>query len=289
MAWKNVRPYLFITIGCFLYSIAVNAFFVNNRLAQGGVTGISLLLHYMFNTPVGLLIIVMNIPIFILGYLVLGRGFLILSAYGMLMTSILIDATSSWHVPPLHNVILAPIYGGIIAGAGIGLIFRVGGTTGGGDIIARVLQHKYRNIELGKFLFLIDFIIISLSSAIIGLEKAMLTIVAVFVSARVVDMLLSGQTKQRGAMIISSKSDDIAQSIQTRLIRGVTMLHSMGGYSKQEGNMLFVVVAVHELDKLRRIIKEVDERAFIVIFDAKEVLGEGFSIPSAVRKHLESQ
>ncbi|WP_051331190.1 YitT family protein [Aneurinibacillus terranovensis] len=287
MVWKRIRPFIFITFGSLLYSIAVNLFFVSNHLAQGGITGISMLLHYLFNTPVGLLIIVMNIPVFILGYLVLGKGFLLLSAYGMISTSVFIDVTSRWHIAPLHNVILAPIYGGIIAGAGIGLIFRVGGTTGGGDIIARVLQQKYRTIEIGKFMFLIDFAIISLSSAIIGIEKAMLTIVAVFVSARVVDTLLSGQTKQRTALIISSKPNEINEQIQKRLVRGVTMLHSMGGYSKREGEVLLVVVSVHELDKLRRIIREVDERAFILIFDAKEVHGEGFSIPSAVRQHLD--
>ncbi|WP_047151033.1 YitT family protein [Aneurinibacillus tyrosinisolvens] len=288
MIWQRIRPFLFITVGSFLYSIAVNMFFVSNRLAQGGVTGISLLLHYLFNTPVGLLIILMNIPIFILGLVVLGRGFLILSAYGMLATSILIDLTSSWSVHPFQNVILAPLYGGIIAGAGIGLIFRVGGTSGGGDIIARVLQRKFRNIDLGKFLFGIDFTIIAISGYVVGIEKAMLTIVAVYVSSRVVDLLLSGLQKQRSVIIISGKPQEITAEIQRKLVRGVTMLRSMGGYSKREGEVLLVVVQLYEMDKVRQIIREIDDRAFILALETKEVHGEGFSFPSPARSHIES-
>jgi uncharacterized membrane-anchored protein YitT (DUF2179 family) len=289
MVWRRIRPFVFITLGSFLYSIAVNLFFVSNKLAQGGVTGISLLLHYKFGTPVGLLIALINIPIFILGYLVLGRGFLLRSAYGMLATSIFIDVTSAWTMPPLENVILAPIYGGIIAGIGSGLIFRVGGTAGGTDIIARVLQHKFRGIDLGKVWFGIDFTIITISSLIIGLEKAMLTIVAVYVSSRLVDLLLSGFQKQRSVIIVSEKPDEITKEIHKRLVRGVTMLHSMGGYSRREGEVLLVVVQLYEMDKLHRIINEVDPRAFILALETKEVHGEGFSFPSPARSHIETE
>lgn len=287
MIWQRLRPFVFITIGGFWYSIAVNLFFVSNKLAQGGVTGISLLLHYKFNTPVGLFIILLNIPIFILGYIILGKGFLLRSAYGMLAVSVLIDVTASWKVPPLENVILAPLYGGIIAGIGMGFVFRVGGTLGGGDIIARVLQHKFRNIDLGKFLFGIDFTIIAASALVVTVEKAMLTIVAVYVTARVVDLILSGSQKQRSVIIISSKPDEITAQIHKHLVRGVTMLHSMGGYSRREGEVLLVVVQLYEMDRLRRIVGEIDERAFILAFEAKEVQGEGFSFPSPARQHLE--
>ncbi|AMA73305.1 MULTISPECIES: YitT family protein [Aneurinibacillus] len=288
MVWQRIRSFLFIALGSFLYSIAVNLFFVTNKLAQGGVTGISLLLHYTVHTPVGLLIILINIPIFILGYIVLGKGFLLRSAYGMLMTSILIDVTSSWQVPPLQNVILAPLYGGIIAGTGLGLIFRVGGTSGGGDIIARVLQHKFKRIDLGKFLFGIDFTIIAISGVVVGVERAMLTVVAVYVSARVVDLLLSGFQKQRSVIIISNKPEEITQEIHKQLVRGVTMLHSMGGYSRREGEVLLVVVQLYEMDKLRQIIEKIDNRAFILAFEAKEVQGEGFSFPSPARRHIQT-
>ncbi|BAU27941.1 uncharacterized membrane-anchored protein YitT (DUF2179 family) [Aneurinibacillus soli] len=287
MTWQRLRPFVFITIGGFLYSIAVNLFFVSNKLAQGGVTGISLLLHYMFNTPVGLFIILLNIPVFILGYIILGKGFLLRSAYGMIAVSVLIDVTASWKVPPLENVILAPLYGGIIAGIGMGLVFRVGGTLGGGDIIARVLQQKFHNIDLGKFLFGIDFTIIAISALVVTVEKAMLTIVAVYVASRVVDLILSGSQKQRSVIIISSKPDEITAQIHQHLVRGVTMLHSMGGYSRREGEVLLVVVQLYEMDRLRRIVSEVDERAFILAFEAKEVQGEGFSFPSPARQHLE--
>ncbi|MBN6185601.1 YitT family protein [Aneurinibacillus sp. BA2021] len=288
MVWQRIRPFLFITAGSFLYSIAVNLFFVTNQLAQGGVTGISLLLHYIFGTPVGVLIILMNIPIFILGYYVLGRGFLIRSAYGMLASSIFIDLTSALQVPKLENIILAPLYGGIIAGVGLGLVFRVGGTSGGGDIIARVLQQKFRRIDLGRFLFGIDFTIIAISGLVVGIEKAMLTVVAVYVSARVVDLLLSGLQKQRSVIIISGKPDELTRVIHQRLVRGVTMLHSMGGYSRKEGQVLLVVVQLYEMDKLRRIVEEIDPRAFILALETKEVHGEGFSFPSPARSHLES-
>lgn len=285
--WKYVRTFLYITIGSFLYSIALNLFFVTNQLAQGGITGIALLLHYLFNTPIGLMMILMNIPIFILGYIRLGKGFLLYSAYGILSVSILIDLTSSLHMEPLHNVILAPIYGGIIAGLGVGLILRVGGTTGGVDIIARILQTRFRGLEMGKLIAIIDFTIIALSSFIVGLEKAMLTSVAVYISSRVVDLILTGVQQSRSVMIVSKKFDDINKSIQKRLVRGVTLFHAMGGYTKKEGEVIMVVVQMYELDRLRKLIKEIDPKAFIMVFELKEVIGEGFTTHSPARKHLE--
>lgn len=287
--WNYIRTFLFITLGSLLYSIALNFFFVTNKLAQGGVTGISLLLHYLFNTPIGIVIILINIPIFILGYIKLGKGFLLYSAYGMLSVSILIDVTSAWKIAPLNNVILAPLYGGVIGGIGVGLILRVGGTTGGVDIIARVLQTKFRSLEMGKLIAIIDFTIIGLSSFVVGLEKAMLTSVAVYVSSRVVDLILSGVQQSRSVMIVSQKSEEINIEIQKSLIRGVTMLHSRGGYTKKEGDVLMVVVQTFELEKLRKIVKNVDARAFILVFELKEVIGEGFSYPSPARKNIEHQ
>ncbi|HBI04542.1 MAG TPA: hypothetical protein DDY49_11000 [Paenibacillaceae bacterium] len=287
--WKYVRTFLYITLGSFLYSIALKLFFVTNHLAQGGITGVSLLLHYLFKTPIGLMIILMNIPIFILGYIRLGKGFLLYSAYGMLSVSILIDVTSYMHMEPLQNVILAPIYGGIIGGLGVGLILRVGGTTGGVDIIARVLQTRFRGLEMGKLIAVIDFTIIGLSSFIVGLEKAMLTSVAVYVSSRVVDLILTGVQQSRSVMIVSQKTEEINKLIQKELVRGVTMLHAMGGYTKKEGEVIMVVVQMYELDRLRKLVKEIDSRAFIMVFELKEVIGEGFTTPSPARKHLEHQ
>lgn len=288
MMWKYMRTFLYITLGSFLYSIALNFFFVTNQLAQGGITGVSLLLHYLFNTPIGVMIILMNIPIFILGYIRLGKGFLLYSAFGMLAVSILIDLTASWHIEPLHNVILAPIYGGIIGGLGVGLILRVGGTTGGVDIIARVLQSRFRGLEMGKLIAVIDFSIIGLSSFVVGLEKAMLTSVAVYVSSRVVDLILTGVQQSRNVMIVSQKVEEINKAIQIQLVRGVTMLHSMGGYTKKEGEVIMVVVQMYELDRLRKLVKGIDPKAFIMVFELKEVIGEGFTTPSPARKHLEN-
>lgn len=285
--WKYVRTFLYITLGSFLYSIALNLFFVTNHLAQGGVTGISLLIHYLFNTPIGIMIILINIPIFILGYIQLGKGFLLYSAYGMLAVSILIDLTASWHIEPLNNVILAPIYGGIIGGLGVGLILRVGGTTGGVDIIARVLQSKFQGLEMGKLIAVIDFTIIGLSSFIVGLEKAMLTSVAVYVSSRVVDLILTGVQQSRSVMIVSQFPEEINKAIQKQLVRGVTMLHAMGGYTKKEGEVILVVVQMYELDRLRKLVKKIDPKAFIMVFELKEVIGEGFTTRSPARQHLE--
>jgi uncharacterized membrane-anchored protein YitT (DUF2179 family) len=137
--------------------------------------------------------------------------------------------------------------------------------------------------------FGIDFTIITISSLIIGLEKAMLTIVAVYVSSRLVDLLLSGFQKQRSVIIVSEKPDEITKEIHKRLVRGVTMLHSMGGYSRREGEVLLVVVQLYEMDKLRRIIDGVDPRAFILALETKEVHGEGFSFPSPARSHIETE
>lgn len=284
--WKYIRTFSYITLGSFLYSIAVNFFFKTHHLAQGGFTGISLLLHYLFDTPIGLMIILMNIPVFILGYIRLGKGFLLYSAYGMLAVSLFIDLTSSWHIQPLENVILAPIYGGIIGGLGVGLILRVGGTTGGVDIVARLLQSKYRGLEMGKLIAVLDFTIIGISSLVVGLEKAMLTSVAVYISSRVVDLILTGVQQSRSVMIVS-QSEEISQAIQKQLVRGVTLLHGMGGYTKKEGEVILVVVQMYELDRLRKLIKKIDPKAFIMVFELKEVIGEGFTTPSPARKHIE--
>ncbi|SEN28733.1 YitT family protein [Lihuaxuella thermophila] len=273
---KNI---ILILIGAFIFALGLNYFAIPNHLAEGGFTGITLLLYYLFGWSPGIVLLVLNIPLFFIGYKVFGKRTLIYTIIGTSAVSFMLELTKGWG-KPLDDLLLVALYTGVMVGIGLGLIFRVGGTTGGVDIIAR-LMNKYFGWSIGRTMFLFDFGVILSSVFIIKLNMAMYTLVAVFVGARVVDFVVEGLNASKAATIISNKADEVARTITRKMDRGVTILKGKGGYTGQEKEILYAVVAPNELPKLKQIVNDLDPYAFVVVHDARDVLGEGFSYEKA--------
>lgn len=286
--YLHTRNILTILVGAFIAALGINYFAIPNQLAEGGLTGIALLLNYSFGLPPGWIILVLNIPLFIVGYKVFGKQTLFYTLIGTTALSFFIEWTTGVG-NPREDVLLAALYTGVLVGIGLGLIFRVGGTTGGVDIIAR-LMNKYFGWSMGKTMFVFDFFVILVSTKIIGLDKAMYTLVVVFIGARVIDFVVEGLNASKAATIISNAAVLLADEITKKMGRGVTFLQGKGGYTGAEKNVIYLVFAPNEIPKLKQIVHDADPYAFMVIHDVRDVYGEGFSYedPKEVEKNMKN-
>ncbi|TCS84155.1 YitT family protein [Tepidibacillus fermentans] len=271
---KHIQNIFFITLGALIFSFGLNYFTIANHLSEGGFTGIALLLKYIFGFSPSVVIMLLNIPLFILGWRKLGHQFMFYTIVGTSLVSFFLWLTEGFQ-QPLNDLLLASLYAGVSIGLGLGIIFRYGGTTGGVDIIAR-LAFKYFGISMGRTMFLFDFVIISLSAFYIGIQKAMYTLIAVFVAARVIDFTQEGAYAAKAAIIISDHSLEIKMKIMKEMDRGATMLKGKGGYTGSEKEVLYCVISRNELPRLKQIVHSIDPKAFVVVSDVHDVLGEGF-------------
>ncbi|SFS94749.1 Uncharacterized membrane-anchored protein YitT, contains DUF161 and DUF2179 domains [Marininema halotolerans] len=273
---KWIWDLLAILIGSFIFSLGVNYFAIANKLAEGGFTGIALILYYLFQLPPGPVILALNIPLFLVGYKVFGKRTFLLTIYGTTMVSICLSLTQNWGEPIPNDPLLAALYTGVLVGGGLGIIFRVGGTTGGVDIIAR-LGNKYLGWSIGRTMFLFDLAVIGASYFFIGREKAMYTVVAVFIGARVVDFVVEGLDSRKAVTIISNSAVSISDKITTEMERGVTLLKGRGGYTGTDKEVLYIVISLPELSRMKQLVHNIDPDAFVVVHDVRDVLGEGFT------------
>ncbi|MGG7617955.1 YitT family protein [Robertmurraya sp. GLU-23] len=274
---KNI---FFILLGSAIFSFGIVHFNMQNNLAEGGFTGITLLLYFLFNLDPSYTNLLLNIPLFIIGWRLLGRNVFYYTLIGTLAVSVFLWIFQRYQInmPLKDDLTLAALFAGVFIGVGLGIIFRFGGTTGGVDIIAR-LVHKYIGWSMGKTMFLFDVVVISLSLIFyLTYQEAMYTLVAVFVGARVIDFMQEGAYSARGAIIISEKNQEIADKIMTEMERGVTVLKGHGSYSKQEKEVLYCVVGRNEIVLLKRVITSVDPHAFVSVTMVHDVLGEGFTL-----------
>lgn len=271
---------LFILIGSAIFSFGLVHFNMQNNLAEGGFTGITLLLYNLFGLDPSYSNLLLNIPIFLIGWKLLGRISFYYTLIGTFSVSFFLWIFQKWQfqIPLRDDLFLAALFAGVFIGVGLGITFRYGGTTGGVDIIAR-LVHKYWQVSMGKTMFLFDAVVIVASFlTYIDYREAMYTLVAVFVAARVVDFMQEGAYAARGAMIISSAHDEIADEINKRMDRGVTILKGYGSFTKQERDVLYCVVARNEIVRLKNIVHAVDPHAFISVTVVHDVFGEGFTL-----------
>lgn len=271
---KYLKEYLIITIGCFFYAVSINYFFISNHLAEGGVAGICLILFYLFKLPVGVMYFVINIPLLITGWKLVGKDFLFKTLYGTSCLSFLITLTESWKGPS-NDIMLGSIYGGVLIGVGLGLIFMVNGSTGGTDVIARILN-RYFDIPMGRTMLFLDVVILGVAAMFFGKEIVMYTLISMAIVSKAIDYFQDGYTKSKGITIISTKSDEIKDRIMAEMDRGTTVIKGQGGYTGNEMDLLFCVVSKFEVTKVKSIVKETDSFAFLTISDVSEVLGEGF-------------
>lgn len=271
---KYLKEYLIITVGCFFYAVSINYFFISNHLAEGGVAGICLILFYLFKLPVGIMYFVINIPLLIMGWKLVGRDFLFKTLYGTSCLSFLITLTETWKGPS-NDIMLGSIYGGVLIGIGLGLIFMVNGSTGGTDIVARILN-RYFDIPLGRTMLILDVVILGIAAIFFGKEIVMYTLISMTIVSKAIDYFQDGYTKAKGITIISSKSEEIKERIMNETGRGTTIIKGEGGFTGNEIDLLFCVVSKFEVTKVKTIVKETDSFAFLTISDVSEVLGEGF-------------
>ena len=273
---------LYILLGSAIFAYGLVNFNMQNNLAEGGFTGITLLLYFLFDLDPSYTNLILNIPIFFIGWKLLGKNTFIYTLIGTISLSVflwIIQRLPMIMFPPLiDDLTLAALFAGVSIGVGLGIIFRYGGTTGGVDIIAR-LAHKYIGWSMGKTMFMFDAVVIAFSILMyLSYREGMYTLVAVFVAARVIDFMQEGAYAAKGATIISDKNEEIASKILKEMDRGATILRGQGTFTKQDRNVLYCVVAKNEIVKLKNVITSVDPHAFVAVSDVHDVLGEGFTL-----------
>ena len=267
--------YLQIVIGCFIGAIAYPTLLIPNHIAPGGLTGFATVLNYIANLPVGLTSLIMNIPLFIIGYNSMGKVFAFRSLIATLLFSFMIDIVP-FKAVTTTDPLLAAIFGGTLVGIGLGLVIRGGATTGGTDMIARMIHNKYTHISVGTVLFLIDCLVVVLAGVTIEIVYSMYAFICLFVVSKLIDVVIMGFSREKACYIISTKNEEMKTAIMTQLDRGVTSLSAKGGYSGTDKPVLLCLLSSQEVGPLKNIIRNIDSNAFVFISDAHEVLGEGF-------------
>jgi uncharacterized membrane-anchored protein YitT (DUF2179 family) len=275
---KNLYDFGMILLGSTIMAFSYSLFLIPHHLVPGGISGIAIIINYFAKLPVGILIIILNIPIFLIGIKVMGRKYGVKSFFGMIASSLITDFL--YEVvkikPATDNVILASIYSGILIGLGLGIIFRRKASTGGSDTLGQVIN-KYSGLSVGLGILIVDFVIISASGfAYKSLEAPLYGYIVLFISTRVIDMILEGWNYTKLAIIISKKNDIIGQFIINELNRGGTSLLSRSLYLKREGETILSVIHRKQVSHLRDFVKEVDPDAFMILNDTYAVLGKGF-------------
>jgi len=267
--------YLFLFIGSILAAVGLEIFLIPNNIIDGGVVGISIMASYLSHYPLGFFIFLLNIPFLVLGYKHIGKTFVISTLFSI--TSLSIWVTFLQPIPGLtEDLMLAAVFGGIIEGIGVGLIIRYGGSLDGTEIIAIILD-KRTGFSVGEIVMFFNLFILTSAGLIFGWDKAMYSLIAYFIAFKMIDITITGLEETKAVFVISEKSELIAEKVMARLGRGTTFLNGKGGYSGEERAVLYLIVTRLEIAKLKNMIDEIDENAFVTISDVHEVMGGNVS------------
>ena len=250
--FQIIKEYSIVTLACVVMAFNINYFFLANKLAEGGIAGISLIIHYLTNIDIGYLYFILNIPLIILAYMFIGKDFLIKTLFATLVLTIFLKIFGNFR-GPIDDILMAAIFGGGINGIAIGIVFYAGGSTGGTDIIAKIIN-KYYGIAIGKILLTIDFIILSMVAFIFGKIIFMYTLISLLVSAKMVDIIQEGIYSAKGVTIMTNKVGELKNKIMEDTGRGITLINAKGAYTQ----------------------KEIDPEAFMIVNQVHEVVGKGF-------------
>lgn len=267
-----------IFLGTFLMAISLNMFLEPYTIAPGGLTGFAIVVNKITGTPLWIINVVINIPLFLLGYKFLGKEGTIKTALGIILLTYFLNATLKLgNIKTTDDVLLASICGGIIMGIALGLVFRIEGSTGGTDLIGLMLNKFFPNISVPKLMMIVDSMVVVMAGIVDkNIETALYSALALYISVRVADAIIEGFSYSKGFLIISNKSDDISKAIMDELGRGVTLLEGKGAYTKQQKDIIFVVVGRNQEVSVKQIVKMIDPHAFMTVNTVHEVLGEGF-------------
>ncbi len=267
--------YLGITLGSAIMALGFTLFLIPNKIAAGGVSGLATVIYYLADIPVGVMSILLNIPIFIAAVRLLGKTFGTRTIYGIISSAFFIDLLQPI-VPVLsEDLLLAAIYGGVISGLGLGIVFNSKGTTGGTDMVARLINH-YTGLSVGQGLLLADGIVVALAGIFFNIEVALYAALTIFLSSKTIDVVQEGMNISKAALIISSEQEEIRKRVISELERGITGLEGYGGYTGNSKDILLCIISRSEVAKLKHLVIQIDPEAFIIITNVHEVLGEGF-------------
>lgn len=278
----------FWILGCISYSAGVTIFAVPNNIAQSGMTGVAIIINYLFHTPIGITNFCLNVPLFILAWIFIGKKFTVKTLWVTALLSGVMDIMTSLinkGIIPVYangDRLLACVFCGILCGFGLSMAFLRNATTGGTDIIMRLLKRKLPHFSMGKLIMILDAAVV-ITAAIVfrSVESALYASILIFISSTVVDRVIYGASNGKILLIFTEKAHDVSSMITSNMRRGVSIVPVEGGYTGENKNMLIVVIRSDEVAKVRRLVKKADPNTFIVITEAKEILGEGFKPPVA--------
>ena len=274
---KNERlvAYAEIVLGCLIGGAAYPLFLVPNNIAPGGLTGIATIFNYLWGWPVGITSMALNLPLFLIGWKAMGKVFVFRSLVATVLFSAFIDLL---RFPPLtDDILLGSVYGALVLGVGLGLILRGGATTGGSDMVARMVHNRFPIVTVGMFLFMIDCAVILCAAFTMSARAALYALICIFVSAKVLDLILAGFGSAKACFIITNNRENVSRRIMKELDRGVTVVNATGAYSGEQRTVLISVVSSREVIPIKKIVRQEDGKAFMFITDTHETLGEGFS------------
>ena len=258
-------------------SLGINLFLSKAKLLSGGASGIALIIQYLFKFPAGYTVLLLNIPLLILSYKCLNKRFTILTFVGTISFSLFLILTAPLKgVIDTNDTLLLCLYGGVIDGIGIGLIFSNHGSAGGLNIISALIKVKYDNFNIGQISFCINIVIVCIATLFFGVTSALYTVAAMYITAEVTDRIIHGLSRQKLVLIITKKEKEISNGILYKMHRGVTFLYGEGAYTGKYEKILFCTVPLRQIPELKLIIKDIDIEAFMIIIDASEVKGKGF-------------
>ncbi|MDO4495592.1 MAG: YitT family protein [Clostridiaceae bacterium] len=265
-------------IGCILYSIGVNSFAVPNSIAQSGVTGVAVILNHLFSVPVGTVNLLLNIPLLILMWIFLGKKLVARTLWVTVLLSAALDLIAMFIPVYTGDKILASLFCGLLQGSGLGLIMITGATSGGTDIVARLVHKFFPHITIGRVVMLADAVIIAAGMLVFGsIETGLYAIIVIFVSTKVIDSMIYGTGNGKMLMVVTDKADEVSKAIISSSRRGVSIIPAVGAYTGESKNVLICVARKHEISGIIKIIKSIDDKTFIIVSEANEILGEGFN------------
>lgn len=277
----KIIDYLLIIVGTTLLATAINVYFDALGMVTGGVTGLSIIIKnytahlWEGGIPISFTNLVVNIPLFLIAFAIHGKEFGAKSLFATVYLSVALEYTK--FLPQLHSdFFLGAVFGGVIAGIGIGMVFAANATTGGTDLAGSILHHFFPSLSTAKWMQGIDMLIILAGLVVFGSERAMYAIISVYITAQIIDAMLEGLTFSKAAFIISDKHEEIAGEVMKQLDRGVTALHGVGKYTGNQKEVLLCVMSKRQILTVKNIVKQIDIHAFMIVTDAREVFGEGF-------------
>ncbi|AIF65939.1 hypothetical protein GZ22_04360 [Terribacillus saccharophilus] len=269
-----LKDLVFLMAGSFLFALAVNIFAIPSELGEGGVTGVTIILFYALGWAPSIMNLILNGLLIIIGYRFLDKQTVFYTIIVVILNSFFLHLTESWEIAS-DQILVNAVFGGLFAGVGIGLVLKVGGTTAGTAILAR-LANKYLDWNTSFALLFFDLIVVAASWFIIGTEKLLITVIMLYIATKVMEFVIEGLNPKKAVFIISNQKDTIAKTISTKLDRGVTLLEGRGYYTQNQKEILYVVISKQELLPLKKIVRSIDTKAFITLYDVRDVFGEGF-------------